>query len=165
MVPALPYPSTPTRGSWWQDLSSSPSLQTTGLQQCPVLITHNHPQLCTSRASGLTKRGVADMLLGVRGGAAARLDQPWRPQQRQQPQQQRPARHGLEAPRHDTAEPQLSLWPLSDQTDSPGALSERLEPLAPRPRLYEVDLGPIPPCGLRPPLAVSHPRLQDPRPS
>lgn len=128
----LALPINSNRRQLVRDLSSSHSLQTTGLQQCPELITHNHPQLCTSQASGLTKRGVADMLLGVRGGAAARLDQSRRPQQCQQPQQQRPARHGLEAPGHDTAEPQLSLWGLSDQTDSPGHFqnASRPSPLA-----------------------------------
>lgn len=144
------------------DLSSSLSLQTAGLELCPIPFTHNHPLLWTSRASGLTECRVAEVLLGVRGGAAARLAQRRGPQQCQQPQQQRPAQHGLEAPGHDTAEPRLSLWGLSDQTAPPGLLQK---PRAPRPSLYEVDLGPIPPCGLRPPLAVGHLWLLDPRPS
>lgn len=86
-------------------LISSLSLQTPGLQLSPIPNPHNHPLLWTSQASGLTKRRVADMLLGVCRGAAARLTHSRWPQQRQQPQQQRPARRGPGAPGHDTAKP------------------------------------------------------------
>lgn len=110
------------------DLSSSLFLQTTSLQLSPIPVPHNHPLLWTSWASGLTKLGVAEVLLGVRRGAAASLAQPWRSKQCQQLQQQRPARQGPGAPEHDTAEPQLSLWGLSDQIAPLGLLQNVLCP-------------------------------------
>lgn len=121
-------PISPSRRQLVRDLSSSLSLQTPGLQLSPIPILHSHPLLWTSRASGLTKRRVADVPLGVRGGAAARLAQPWRPQQCQQPQQQRPARRCPGAPGHDTAEPRLSLWDLLDQTAPPGLFQNASRP-------------------------------------
>lgn len=111
-----------------QYLISSLSLQTPGLQLGPIPNPHNHPLLWTCRASGLTKRRVADVLLGVRRGAAARLSHPRRPQQCQQPQQQRPARRRPGAPGHDTAKPRLSLRGLSDQTGPPGLIQNALRP-------------------------------------
>lgn len=69
-------------------------------------------RVCTGRNYLLTgdfgpdcERRAADMLLGVRGGAAARLAQPQRPKQCQQPQQQRPARRDPGAPGHVTVSP------------------------------------------------------------
>lgn len=150
-------PISPSRRQLVQYLISSLFLQTPGLQLSPRPTPHNHPLLWTSWASGLTKRGVADVLLGVRRGAAARLTHPRRPQQCQQPQQQRPARRGPGAPGHDTAKPRLSLRGLSDQTDPPGRIQKRR---APHPRLFEVDLGAVPPgwappsFGSRPPTAA-----------
>lgn len=92
--------------------------------------------VCTGRNYLLTgdfgpdyKRRVADVLLGVRGGAAARFTQPRRPKQCQQPQQQRPARRGPGAPGHDTAETQLSLWGQSDQTAPPELFQNASRPL------------------------------------
>lgn len=110
----LARPISPNRRQLVQDLSSSFPLRTTGLQLGPTPTPHNQPLLWTSWASGLTQRGAAEVLLRVRGGAAARLAQPRWPQKCQQPQQQRPAWHGAGAPGHDTAEPRLSLWGLSD---------------------------------------------------